>query len=321
MEIQWGKMILHGLISAVFYIGLPLGLIYVFEYLNVITFAESFTISIIVFGIIGTFFSMLKYAFPKETSANRLVSFFISIYSGIFLFYIFGGFEPSTKLGTYYINTELIQILLGMQIIAWLLLGSIIIRALQYLIEAIELRDKKDIRVTKKGFKLSQLFKAFGFLMGLVIMGYFASVIFSGMNLNFNIHDTYALGWNDGGTPVNPADDTINITMTFDVTNNGIYAIYNVNLTIDIFTQTTANPFTLPEYTKIGESSDLYYSAFHAFTQTMNQNLTILIDPLYAPGLAVTDANLRLQISFETLYASVYIALNISIITPWNALI
>ncbi|MHA1376042.1 MAG: hypothetical protein ACTSR7_17330 [Promethearchaeota archaeon] len=109
--------------------------------------------------------------------------------------------------------------------------------------------------------------------------------------------------------------------MTFDVINNGIYAIYDVNMTIDIFTETTANPITLPEYTKIGEATDLYYSAFHAFTQTMNQNLTIDIDPLYAPGLAVTDATLRLQISFETLYASVYIDLNISIITPWNALI
>ncbi|MHA1702068.1 MAG: hypothetical protein ACTSXN_07405 [Promethearchaeota archaeon] len=321
MEIQWGKMILHGLLNAVFYIGLPLGLIYVFEYLNVITFADSFRISIIIFGIFGTIISMLKHAFPKETSANRLMSFFISVYSGIYLFYIFGGFEPSTKLGTYYINTEQIQILLGMQVIAWLFLSSIIIRALQYLVEAIELRKKKDYRVTKKGFKLSKVFKAFGFLMTLVIMGYFASVIFSGMNLNFNIHETYALGWDDGGTPINPADDAINITMTFDVINNGIYAIYDVNMTIDIFTETTANPITLPEYTKIGEATDLYYSAFHAFTQTMNQNLTIDIDPLYAPGLAVTDATLRLQISFETLYASVYIDLNISIITPWNALI
>ena len=314
-------MILHGLLNAVFYIGLPLGLIYIFEYLNVITFAESFTTSILIFGIIGTIFSMLKYAFPKETSANRLVSFFITIYSGIYLFYIFGGFEPGTKLGTYYIDTEFVQILLGIQVIAWLLLTSTIIRGLQYLIEAIELRNKKDIRVTKKEFKLSQLFKAFGFLMGLVIMGYFASVIFSGMNLNFNIHETYVLGYDDGGTPVNPIDDTINITMTFDVINNGIYAIYDINLTIDIFTETTANPGTLPEYTKIGESTELYYSAIHSFTQTMNQNLTIDIDPLYAPGLAITDATLRLQISFETLYAAIYINLTISIITPWNSLI
>jgi len=322
MEIQWGKMILHGLLNAVFYIGLPLGLIYVFEYLNVITFAESFTISIMIFGIIGTIISMLKHGFPKETSANRLISFFISVYSGIYLFYIFGGFEPSTKLGTYYINTELIQILLGMQVIAWLFLSSTIIRALQYLVEAIELRKKKEYRVSvKKGFKLSKVFKAFGFLMTLVIMGYFASVIFSGMNLNFNIHETYALGWDNGGTPIDPADDAINITMTFDITNNGIYAIYDVNLSVDIFTETTANSSTLPEYTKIGETTDEYYSAFHSFTQSLNQELTIKIDPLYAPGLAVTDATLRLQISFETLYASVFIDLNISIITPWNALI
>lgn len=322
MEIQWGKMILHGLLNAVFYIGLPLGLIYVFEYLNVITFAESFTISIMIFGIIGTIISMLKHAFPKETSANRLISFFISLYSGIFLFYIFGGFEPGVKLGTYYINTPLIQILLGIQVIAWLLLSSTIIRAMQYLVEAIELRNKKEYRVSKKEFKLSQLFKAFGFLMGLIIMGYFASIIFSGMNLNFNLHDLQPADvvWDHG---VNPdpdySDDTINITLTFDVTNNGIYAIYDVNLSLELFTENTEFPVLLDEYTKIGETPNRYFSAFHSFSQILNQAITIVINSTYAGGLVVSDATLRLKISFETIYAALYIDLSLSLLLPWVA--
>ena len=74
MAIQWGKMILHGLLSAVFYIGIPYGLIYLLEYLNLITFTETFKIAIIIFGVVGTVISMIKHAFPKDTSANRLIS-------------------------------------------------------------------------------------------------------------------------------------------------------------------------------------------------------------------------------------------------------
>jgi len=314
MEIQWGKMILHGFISAVFYIGLPLGIIYIFEYLNVITFADSFTISIIIFGLIGTFFSMLKYAFPKETSANRLVSFFISIYSGIFLFYIFGGFEPSTKLGTYYIHTDIIQILLGMQIIAWLLLGSIIIRALQYLVEAIELRNKKDYTVSKKGFKLSQIFKAFGFLMGLLIMGYFASIIYSGMNLNFHLHEMVPsdVGWDKAGTLSNYTDDSINITLTFDIINNGLYAIYDVNLSLGLYASNG---------TKLGGAPNQYFGEFHSFTQTLDQSVTLVVNSTYVGYLILNSDTLTLQISFETLYAAIYIYLTLNLPVAWSALV
>ena len=75
MAIQWGKMILHGLLSAVLYIGIPYGLIYLLEYLNLITFTEAFKIAIIVLGVVGTVISMIKHAYPKDTSANRLISF------------------------------------------------------------------------------------------------------------------------------------------------------------------------------------------------------------------------------------------------------
>jgi hypothetical protein len=118
MTIQWGKMILHGLLNAVFYIGIPYGMIYLLEYLNIVSFTEAFKISIIIFGVIGTIISMIKHAYSKDTSANRLISFFISIYSGIYLFYIFGGFTPGVELGTYSIKTDLLQVNLGLKVIA-----------------------------------------------------------------------------------------------------------------------------------------------------------------------------------------------------------
>ncbi len=322
MAIQYNKMILHGILQAVLYIALPLVLFEVISMMGLVTFSQEFKITIIIIGIIGVVFAMLRHAFPKDTSANRLVAFGSVVYSGIYLFYLFGGFTPGVALGTYSINLPTIQVLLGLQLIAWLFLASSGIRALQYLIEAIELRKKKEYNIRiKKQFKLSKLFKVFGSIMGLVIFGYFGSLVYSGMNLGFNIHDSYGVGWDAGLLPMDPSDDTINITMTFDVSNQGFYAIYDVSLDVDIYTVTTANPIILPEYTKIGESLDNYYSTFHSFTVTPDNNITINIDPLYAPGLATTDAVLELQISFSTLYAGILVDLNVSIQTVWNSLI
>ncbi|MFX1259326.1 MAG: hypothetical protein ACFFAN_15840, partial [Promethearchaeota archaeon] len=154
MAIQWGKMILYGILSAIFYIAVPLILFYVLELFNIMTFSESFRTSVLIFGIIGVAISVLRHAFPEDTSANRLIRFGITVYSGIFLFYIFGGFEPGRSLGTYSIDYTSplisVQAFLGLQLIAWLFLGATIIRGVQYLIEAIELRKKKEYRVTVK---------------------------------------------------------------------------------------------------------------------------------------------------------------------------
>jgi hypothetical protein len=322
MSIQYDKMILHGILQAVLYIALPLVLFEVLSMLNIMTFSQEFKITIIIIGIIGVVFAMVRHAFPKDTSANRLIAFGSTVYSGIYLFYLFGGFTPGVSLGTYSISLPTVQVLLGLQLIAWLLLSSSGIRALQYLIEAIELRKKKEYNIrVKKQFKLSKVFKTLGLILSLVIMGYFGSIVYSGMNLNFNIHDTYGVGWDIGVLPLDPSDDTINLTITFDVINQGIYAIYDVSLDVDIYTVTTDNPVALPEYTKIGESLNNYYSTFHSFTVTPDNDIIVNIDPLYAPGLATTDAILELQISFATLYAGILVDLNISIQTVWNSLI
>ncbi|MFX0001804.1 MAG: hypothetical protein ACFE88_16960, partial [Candidatus Hermodarchaeota archaeon] len=251
--------------------------------------------------------------------ANRLVRFGVTIYYGIFLFYIFGGFDPGRSLGAYYINTPLVQALLGLKVIAWLFLGSTVIKALQYLIEAIELRKKKEYRVkVKKEFKLSKLFKVLGILAGLTIVGYFGSIIFSGLNLRINLHDTFGYDYDDGLTPLNFADDSLNFTITFDVRNRGLYAINNVILNAEIETLTTDNAVTLPWYTKIGSAPSAYQNTFHSFTETLNQDITLSIDTTYIEGLITTNGNLKLKISFSTLYALIFIDLNISIAVPWT---
>ena len=318
MAIQINKMIFHGILNALMYIALPLIIFEVISMMGLMTFSQEFKISIIIIGIIGTVFAMLRHGFPKDTSANRLIAFGSTIYSGIYMFYLFGGFTSGVQLGTYSINLPTVQVLLGLQVIAWLLLGSSGIRALQYLIEAIELRKNKEYRVK---FKLSYIFKVLGTMFSLIIFGYLGSIAYSGMNLGFDFHDTFGLGWDTGVLPFDPSDDKINITITFDLDNQGLYAIYDVYIDAELHTVISANESALPVGVKVGESLKNYFSTFHSFTNNINNNMTIIIDQTYLVGLATTDATLALKISFSTLYAAILINLTVTVNIPWTHLI
>ncbi|MFX0008024.1 MAG: hypothetical protein ACFFA7_05265 [Promethearchaeota archaeon] len=319
MEIQYGKMILHGILSAIFYLVVPLVLFYFLELYGIMTFSDAYRIGIIVFGIIGVVISILRHAFPQDTPANRFIRFGITVYSGIFLFYIFGGFEPGRKLGTYFIDITYLQVYLGLQVIAWLLLGSTIIRGLRYLVEGIELHKKKEYRLTvKKGFKVSSIFKVLGIIASLVVVGYFGSIVFSGLNLRVNLHGSFPPPvHDDGGTPGVYGDDSFIITVPFDVTNNGLYAIYNVILNAEIQVTTSSNSTLLPFDTIIGSSPVPYQNTFHAFTQTLNQEINVSIDTAYIEGLLTETANLLFKITFSTLYALIFINMTVSLPISW----
>ena len=315
MAIQITKMILHGILNAILYIALPLILFEVVSMMGLMTFSQEFITSIMIIGIIGTVFAMLRHAYPKDTSKNRLIAFGSTIYSGIYLFYLFGGFSQGIQLGTYSISVGPLQVLLGLQIIAWLLLGSSGIRALQYLIEAIELRKKKEYRAK---FRVSKIFKALGIMLSLIIFGYLGSIVYSGMNLSFNFHPTFVLDHDTGVLPLDPIDDSINITVTFDLDNQGFYAIYDVYIDAEFRTVTSANESALPVGVKVGEVSNTYFSTFHSFTNNINNNITLVMDPAYMVGLVTTDADLSLKLSFATLYAAIFINLNITVNIPWS---
>ncbi|TES99820.1 MAG: hypothetical protein E3J90_04560 [Promethearchaeota archaeon] len=322
MAIQLTKMIMHGILNAVLYIALPLVLFEVISMMGLMSFTQEFKTTIIIIGIVGVVFSMLRHAYPKDTSANRLIAFGSTVYSGIYLFYLFGGFTPGVQLGNYSINlpTQGLQVLLGLQVIAWLLLGSSGLRGLKYLIEAVELRKNKEYRVKNK-FKLSNFFKVLGTILGLVIFGYLGSIAYSGMNLGFQFHPTFGVDHDPGVLPLDPSDDSINITITFDLDNQGLYAIYDVYIDAEFRTVTSANESALPVGVKVGGSSNTYFSTFHSFTNNINNTITLVMDPTYIEGLATTDATLALKISFATLYAAILINLNITVNIPWTALI
>jgi len=317
MAIQINKIIFHGILNALLYIALPLILFEVISEMELMTFSLEFKISIIIIGIIGTVFVMLRHAYPKDTSANRIIAFGSTIYSGIYMFYLFGGFTPGVQLGTYSISTPMLQVLLGLQVIAWLLLGSSGVRALQYLIEAIELRKNKEYRAK---FRLSKIFKVLGTMLSLIIFGYLGSIVYSGMNLGFNFHPSFVLDHDTGVLPLDPIDDSINITVTFDLDNQGFYAIYDIYIDAEFRTVASANESALPVGVKVGGSLNNYFSTFHSFTNNVNNNITLVIDPFYIVGLATTDATLAFKISFSTLYAAIFINLNLTVNIDWSAL-
>ena len=262
--------------------------------------------------------------FLKDTIANRLIAFVVAIYQGIYLFYIFGGFTSGVKLGTYSINTVQAQVLLGLQLIAWLLLGIAGVSAIQHLVEVIELRNQMEYWVKiKKEFKLSKLFKRLGYLLNIIILGYIISIIVSGLNLSFDLKEEYTFSVDSGpdGLPLN-SDDRINVTINFDIINKGIYSIQDVYLDVDIFTISTTDPlnFSLPENVKIGEVKNAYYKEFPRFANTTKQ-ITISIFQIYALGLITYDADLELRVSLLSYYAGINIDLKTSIQTFWDELI
>jgi hypothetical protein len=304
MEVQIGKMILYGILSALFYIVVPLVLFEILEYYNIMTFETTFIIAIIIFGIIGVIISMLRHLFPSDTPANRWVAFGATVYSGIFLFYMFGGFTPGVSLGTYRIDLPMIQVLLGLQLIAWLLLASSGVRALQYFVEAFELRKKKEYTVTMRKFKLSILFKVLGTIMSLGIAGYFGSLVYSGMNLDFDL-GTFTPGIDTQGTP-DPSDDTlVNITVSFDVDNQGIYAIYDIKMDFYVY-NITAVPEVL-----IGESLNNDFGTIHSFNSQPNNEVTVVFLPAILLA-TVSTTDVEFIIAFSTLYAGIFVDLNIS---------
>ncbi len=318
MAIQVTKMILYGILNAVLYIALPLILFEVVDILNLMTFTQEFKTSIIIIGIIGTVFAMLRHAYPKDTSANRIIAFGSTVYSGIYLFYLFGGFSQGVQLGTYSINIEVpipLQVLLGLQTIAWLLLASSGIRAMQYLIEAIELRKNKEYRAK---VKLSKLFKVLGTIMSLVIFGYLGSIIYSGMNLGFSFHPMTPPVYDNGGSPLDFSDDILSLNITFDLDNQGIFAIYDAYVGAEITVQTSTNTSALPIGLQVGGGGKIF-ETFHSFTNNLNNTVTILMDTTYMFELATTDATLSLKFLFNTIYATILINLNLTLSDiPWT---
>lgn len=321
MEIQYNRMIIFGTITAVVYIIVPLIVMNVLSGLQIIDFKPSFQLTLIILGIFSVILTIVKNIFSKGTIIGNSIGIASSIFSGIYAFYLFGGFSPEKTWGSYQIITENFIAFLGLQLIAWLLLLGAIVRSLSsgaHLIENV--RGKKKKREKERKLQAHQVFTVIGLGITIFMLGYLGTVIFSGTNIGLNVKDNNEYSYENSGTaPL--GDDKINITVFFDLHNYGFYSILDVVIDADIYTIGTTDPFqtSLPNNTKIGEVDKATYRNFPPKQTTYNEELIVSIDSKYVPGLITYDANLSLQIYFSTYYAGIFIDFYINQTTYWDS--
>jgi len=318
MEIQIGKMILNAILYAILYIAAPLTIIFLLDFYDILTIGTYFITGIIIFGIIGVIMAVLKAAYPKDSAKNRVIMFLITIYSGVYLFYIFGGFDPTAELGNFSIATQQIQILLGLKLIAWLSLAVAGVRSLQYLFEAFELRGvSKDSAEYKRRARPSLLFKVIGTLLSLGLAIYVLTLIGSGVMIRPNL-ENFTYDYDNNLTPVDPSDDSFNITVTFGVGNNGLYPLRDLNIKAELWSLNSTDSINLPPNTKVGQSPVHSYPVIPSFSQITGQDINILIGSTYGQHLADNNATLQVLLSISLNFGGIYVNLNISFNTPWT---
>ncbi|TFF99055.1 MAG: hypothetical protein EU541_05920 [Promethearchaeota archaeon] len=324
MEIEYKRMAIFGTLSLFFYIIIPLILINILSTLDLLSFNSSFIITLTVLGIFSVIITIIKNIFSKNTVKGNIIGIISSVFSGIYTFYIFGGFSPNKTWGSYQITTENFVALLGLQLIAWLLLIGAIIRACGsavHLMENIK-RNKKEIETSEK-FQYHQIFTFIGIGLIIFMLGYLGSIIYSGTNIGVNVRENYIPSYDNSGTPFDYEDDNINITANFDLQNYGFYTISDVVIDVDIYTLETSDTtqIALPDNTKIGEVDKAKYKSFPAKQSSYNEEITVSIFSEYVGGLVLYDANLSLQIHFSSFYAGIIIDFYMTQKVQWDSIV
>jgi len=315
-------MIIFGTISTIIYVIVPLILLTVLSGLQLIDFKPSFQLTLIILGIFSVIITIVKNIFSKNTIKGNIIGIASSIFSGLYTFYLFGGFSLEKTWGSYQIQTETFVANLGLQLIAWLLLIGALVRAVGSGVHLIEIiREERSGREKSKDYQPHQILTAVGVGIAIFMFGYLGTIIYSGTNIGLLVKEDYEYSY-DVGT-ADPDDDKINITVSFDLQNYGFYPISDVVINVDIFTINTSDgtQIALPDDTKIGEVDDETYKNFPPKQTTYNEELTVSIFSQYAPGLVAYDANLSLQIYFSSFYAGILIDFYTTQRSQWDSII
>lgn len=318
------KGLLYAGMNCGIYIIFPIVLITLLSNFNILQFNSSFTFIILIFGIIAVIISFFKNILPPNSLNHNLIGLGTAIYSGIYLFYIFGGFNTSANFGNYYIKTEGLDALLGLQILAWLMLLAALINALYYTLKCLEVQRHKEFLLSLKSrFKIRYLFRGASLILYLILLFFILSVIFNALYLSFQIQEQYNYSWNDNGTPFYYSDDRIRLTAYFNAVNPGWYSIQDIILNVEIYTVNTSDLFqiALPNNTKIGEIQNVHYTEFPGSSTLYNVSLPIDIIPSYVLGLIMNNASLSLRISLSCSYAGITVILHTIAYTSWSQII
>ena len=324
MQYFYKKGLLYAGINAGIYIIFPICLISILSNLHILQFDSSFTFIILTFGAIAVIISFFKNIFDPNSYHHNLIGLGTAIYSGFYLFYIFGGFGAGANFGNYYIKTEGLDALLGLQILAWLMLLAALINAIYYILKCFEVRRHKEFLFFRVSwFKIRHLFRGASLILYLVLLFFLLSVILNAVSLSFQLQQQYTYSWNDNGTPFYLLDDRIRLTAYFNVVNPGWYSIQDIILNVEIYTVNTSDLFqlALPDNTKIGEIQNVHYTEFPGASTLYNVSLPIDIIPSFVPGLITNNASLSLRISLFCSYAGITLILNTTAFTSWSQII
>lgn len=302
MQKRIRNIFLYGLLNILLYIIAPIIFILILSNFEYFEFNPSFTLIILISGSIGTLISIIKHSFSEDSNAHYIIGIGSTLFSGIYLFYIFGGFSLGTPFGNYQIITESFQAEFGLQIIAWSLLIASLFRTISSGIKFYEKIKNTEIAVRiKRKIRITKITSFIGFLLYILVTSYLIIVAINGSQIFFRVQENYDIGYDDKDTLFDLQDDTINISIYFDVSNRGIFPILDTQIEIEIYTINTTDstpsiPPMLPNNTKIGESKDNYYSRFGGNLISKNQIITVDIFNEYIPGLISYDCKFKYKI-------------------------
>lgn len=328
MKIKIPSMIFYGILKLLFYLILPLSIVYLLETYNIMQFSDAYVLGIWVIGIIGTIITVLTHTFKKDTVAHGYTKIIDSLYSAIFIFYIFGGFTIGDGFGNYFISTSLagysVSAKIGIQIIAYLLMIGALIGVFQHIFKTVEVKKQKEYHITiRRKLRASKVCRVAGIVTSLILVAYIVSIPASAINIRANLEGDgldFAYDWN--GTLNDTSDDTLSIFLMFSIHNGGVWSIFDVRLDIDILVQNCINgtgDTLIADDTRIGGSPDIEYN-FLQFTSTTSENISMSIEPAYLIKLLPCTADLLFQLSFEARYAQLTLDVDLTFTMPWENL-
>ncbi len=323
MELKFKNALIYAAINGIIYFVIPIILINIIQNQNWLDFSTSFILFIMIFGIIHLIIAFIQHIFPTNSLNFNLIGLGAAIISGIYLFYMFGGFSSGETFGNYRVETVDLTANLGLQIFAWALLIASIFNIMHYLVKCIEIRKLKENILKFKSIKIKTLLRSVSFIAYIVIGVYIVSIAFSGLGLGFQTKDNYDINWDNNSTLFIYDDDRIVITTYFDIHNDGLYSIRNVYIDAEIYTVNTSDitQLVLPDNTKIGEIKNIHYEIFPGQSTTYNAQFNIDILPQYVLGLIFNDANLEIRVSLVCFYAGIDLDVNTTIQTYWTSLL
>lgn len=326
MKIRLGAMIFYGIVKALFYLVIPLVAIYFINTYTILKVSFTTILGIIILGTIGTIVTILNHTFQKETVASGYTSIIDSVWSAVFIFFIFGGFSLGEGFGYYSVEGEpfgyYIYAQIGLQIIAYILMIGAGIQIFRHIFRTIEFAKHKkyDIKFKKRKFRASTFFRILGILVSIGLIGFIISIPVSALYVDIDLEGgKFFYSYDDGATPLDPSDDKVNMSVQFSVDNNGIYSILDVRLDIAISVRdcTNGTDILIPDGTTISATPDREYNFYRGASVT-SENFTISIYNEYVDELVVCNATLLFDISFQARYAQLTADVDLMFEQEWT---